>query len=337
MKRKVSLKDIAQKVGVSTALVSYVLNNKHENRISKEVAEKIRQAAAELNYRANLVARSLKTNRTMTIGLIVADIANPFFSNLARTIEDAAEELNYTVIFGSSYESSEKCRKLMDVFVNRQVDGLIVAPAAGSEKDIEELEKQHVPFVLIDRYFPGLKTNRVTIDNYKAAFTAVQHLQQQGFKKIAMVTYHTALVNLRERERGYREALLQYGSTVVAPMVIKVGIENNIAEIKKAIDALLREEEPADAVLFASNILSTEGLKYINSLAVKVPGDLAVVSFDESDVADLFYAPLTYIKQPLETIGRTAVKLVLDAIEGKEPGISVILDAGLVTGPSSAR
>lgn len=336
MKRNVSLKDIAEKVGVSTALVSYVLNNKLGNRISKTVAARIREVAAELNYRANFVARSLKTNKTMTLGLIVADIANPFFAGLARNIEDAAEEKDYTVIFGSSYESPVKCRKLIDVFVTRQVDGLIIAPAAGSEQDIEELKKQQFPFVLIDRYFTGIETNLVAIDNYKAAFTAVQHLQQQDFKSIAMITYDTPLVTLQERERGYRDAVKQQEPAGREAYVLKVGMDNNLSEIQKAIDTLIQKNDPADAVLFASNILSTEGLKYINSLSVRVPQDLGVVSFDESDAADLFYAPLSYIKQPLATIGNTAVRLLLQAMEGNVPA-AVVLDAGFVIGASSIR
>src|SRR5205085_9380454 len=126
MIKKPSLKDIAQKVGVSTALVSYVLNNQKEGRIGKEVAQKIRDTATELNYRTNQIAKSLKTNKTFTIGLIVADISNPFSSGLARKIEEEADRNNYTVIFGSSDENAIRSNKLIDTFLNRQVDGLII-------------------------------------------------------------------------------------------------------------------------------------------------------------------------------------------------------------------
>ncbi|WP_315814751.1 LacI family DNA-binding transcriptional regulator [Paraflavitalea speifideaquila] len=148
---------------MSTALVSYVLNNKRENRVSKELAQRIREVAAQLNYRTNQVARSLKINKTYTIGLIVADIANPFSSGMARIIEDEAERHQYTVIFSSSDENARKCGKLIDTLLDRQVDGLIISPPAFSEHQVIYLQEQQVPFVLIDRYFPALKTNYVAL------------------------------------------------------------------------------------------------------------------------------------------------------------------------------
>src|SRR5688500_16446623 len=189
MKKKVSLKDIAQKVGVSTALVSYVLNNKKEGRIGKETVQKIKDAARELNYRTNYIAKSLKTRKTFTIGLIVADIANPFSSNLARIIEDEAEKKNYTVIFGSSDESAEKSSKLINILLDRQVDGLIISAVEQSEEQIHYLLENDIPFVLVDRYFPGIKASYVAIDNYKAAYDGVRHLVENGRKRIGLIGY----------------------------------------------------------------------------------------------------------------------------------------------------
>lgn len=209
--KKISLKDIANRVGVSTALVSYVLNNQKEGRINKEVAQKIRETAKQLNYRTNQVARSLKTNKTYTIGLIVADISNPFFSALARIIEDEADNNNYTVIFGSSDENSKKSEKLMETFLNRQVDGLIIAPPENSESQIQYLQEQDIPFVLIDRYFPDIKTNWVAIDNYTAAYKAVKHFIDIGRKKIGMITFNSSIFTIEERTRGYLSAMKQNG------------------------------------------------------------------------------------------------------------------------------
>src|SRR5688572_19413439 len=179
MNKKVSIKDIAAQVGVSAALVSYVLNNKKEGRIRRSVAERIREVAKELNYRTNQIARSLKTNKTFTIGLIVADISNPFSSALARIIEDEADRKNYTVIFGSSDENPYRSNKLVETFLNRQVDGLIMAPGETSASLVDLLQQQQVPFVLVDRYFPELDTNYVAIDNCQASSSATQHLVDQ--------------------------------------------------------------------------------------------------------------------------------------------------------------
>ena len=148
MIKKTSLKDIAAKLGVSAALVSYVLNNKKEGRIKKSVAEKIRKTAIELNYRTNQIAKSLKTNKTFTIGLIVADISNPFSSNLARIIEDEADKNNYTVLFGSSDENQLRSDKLIDTFLNRQVDGLIIHPGENYASKVILLSKKNITFWL---------------------------------------------------------------------------------------------------------------------------------------------------------------------------------------------
>src|SRR5829696_1332820 len=207
MEKRVSLKDIAQKVGVSTALVSYVLNNKKEGRINKDVAQKIKDVAQKLNYRPNQIAKSLKTNKTFTIGLIVADIANPFFSSLARIIEDEAEKSQYTVIFGSSDEKAERSQKLIDVLVDRHVDGMIIAPVENTEAQIKQLQKNAVPFVLIDRCFHDLKVNYVGVNNYEAAYKATIHLIEAGAKSIGMIGFKTNLPNLDDRKKGFKMAL----------------------------------------------------------------------------------------------------------------------------------
>src|SRR4030095_1859034 len=288
--KKVSLKDIANKVGVSTALVSYVLNNQKEGRIRKEVAQKIRDTAKQLNYRANLTARSLKTNKTFTIGLVVADISNPFFSALARIIEDAADRDNYTVIFGSYDESPKKSAKLIETFLDRQVDGLIISPPENSEQQVESLMRENFPFVLIDRYFPGLKTNYVAIDNHKAAYEAVKHFIVKGRKRIGMITHKSSIFTISERTRGYKTALNEAGISFEKKWLKELSGEDFINSVETAIDELLKGTSRIDALLFGSNTLAVAGLKHLNSIGVKVPGELAIISFDETEAFDLFYA-----------------------------------------------
>lgn len=330
MNKKASLKDIAQKAGVSITLVSYVLNNQKEDRINKETAKRIRDAAKQLNYRTNQIAKSLKTNKTYTIGLILADIANPFSSSLARIIEDEADKHNYTVIFGSSDEKNERSEKLITALLNRQVDGLIISPPVHAEKQIKDLRRQGVPLVLVDRCFPSIKTNYVILDNYNASFDAIQHLVDTGRKNIGMITYGTELFHLQERKRGYLEALRKNKITVKKNWLQEVGIDNDKAAIEKALDELLNTKSPVNAVLFGSNSIAAIALKYINSLPVKVPQQLAIVSFDETEALDLFYSPLTYIKQPLREMGQMATRILLDAIENKKTVRQADLKAQLV-------
>ncbi len=337
MKKKTSLKDIAEKVGVSTALVSYVLNNKKEGRISKQIAEKIKDAAKELNYKTNQIARSLKTNKTYTIGLVVADIANAFSSNLARIIEDEAAKNNYTVLFGSSDENAQKSDKLINVLLDRQVDGLIIAPVEDTAAQIIQLQENEVPFVLIDRYFPDIKTNYVAMDNYKAAYTAVSHLIKSGNQRIGLVTFKTSLFNIEERKRGYLSALKDNKLSFKKSWIKEVSITDPQEEVKETINQLLSMPQPVDAILFSSNLLSTYALKHLNTLPVKVPADLNIVTIDQSDASEIFYAPLTYIRQPMQEMGQLATKILLESISKNNRITQVNLEAELVIGKSTSK
>ncbi len=333
MKKKTSLKDIASSVGVSTALVSYVLNNRMPGRIRKEVAQKIREVAVKLNYRPNQIARSLKASRTMTIGLIVADMANPFSSGLARFIEDEANRNGYTVIFGSSDENSLKSQRLLETFLNRQVDGLIMSSPAGAAEQVKSLIGQSVPFVLVDRYFEDIETSWVTLDNYQAAWDATMYLFTRGGKQIGMINYRSPLQNLRSREKGYREALAEC-SPGHADAFCAVGIENDPVEIAAAVQKLLSLPQPVDSILFGSNKIASAAMRYINTLPLQVPTDLSLINFDETEVFDLYHAPLTYLRQPLAEMGRISMQLLLEGIERK-PNQQVSLPAELVVRKST--
>lgn len=338
MKKKVSLKDIAQKVGVSTALVSYVLNNQKEGRIGKEVTKRIREAAKELNYRTNQIARSLKTNKTLTLGLIVADISNPFWSSIARIIEDEAEKNNYTVLFSSSDESEERLQKLINVFLNHQVDGLIIAPTNNSASHLLYLQENEIPFVLVDRYFPDVKASYVAIDNYKAGYELVKHVINNGFNKVGLITFETALLHLRERKRGYMAAIQENGLFLDTGWIKEIIMGGDLkVQVEQSIDELLALPEPVEAILFATNELSRIGLKHIIKLPVKIPDDLAIISFDESDAADLFYAPITYMKQPIKEMGELAIKLLLESFGKNDKVTEVNLEADFIIQESSIR
>lgn len=330
MTRKTSLKDIAQLVGVSTTLVSYVLNNQKINRINKQVAEKIREVAKSLNYQPNQIAKSLKTNKTFTIGLLVSDISNPFSSSLARIIEDEADTHNYTVLFGSSDEKPQKAQKLITTLLNRQVDGLLIAPPEGIEPQLADLQQQGIPFVLIDRYLPDLKTNYVALDNYGAIRTAVQHLIDSGYRRIGLITFQTSLITLQDRKRGYLAALKDNHIPIRKTWVKELGIGSIEADVRKAVSDLTTGAKPVDALLFASNTLALYGLQQLNALHLSVPEQVAVVSIDQAESYNLFQTPITYIKQPLLEMGQLATKILLDAIKKNNTITQANLEGELV-------
>lgn len=316
MNGKVSLKDVAKHLGVSTALVSYVINGKEkEARVSEKMVKKIREAVAKLNYQPNQIAKSLKSGKTNTIGLIVADISNPFFSNIARIIEDEARKKGYVVIIGSSDESAEKSLDLLNVFQNRQVDAFIIAPAENTEKQISTLQKTGLPVVLIDRYFPSVDVDSVHIDNFQAAFNAVEHLINNGRKKIGMMSYDTQLPHIQERKNGYKAALKAHGIRFKKEFVKEASYQNIEKDVAEKIKELLFPELKVDAFFFATNTLAVESLKKINQSGIKVPDDLAIIAFDESDAFDFFYCPLSYVNQSLQDMGKGAVELVIERLK----------------------
>lgn len=328
------MRDIAQSLGVSIAVVSYVMSGR-EGRVSSEMEVKIRAAAAELHYQPNLVARSLKSGRTNILGLIVADISNPFFAHIARIIEDTAKQHGYTVIFGSSDESMEKSQDLIDTFLNRQVDGLIIAPAAGTEHQVQMLQKKKIPFVLIDRYFPGIEANSIRIDNFRAAYEAADCLLKAGRSGIALVSYKGSMEHVMERERGYRKALEDHGIALREEWLIKASYQRLRDDVEEGLERVLRPKSGVDSILFSTNSLAIEGLKQLYRMGRRIPNDVAVISFDESDAFDLFYVPITYIRQSLPAMGKEAVRLVLKQIgQKKQKAEEIVVAADLVQGAS---
>lgn len=312
MQKKVSLKDVAARVGVSATLVSYVINNKEkEGRVGKEMAKKIKKAARDMNYQPNLIARSLKFGRTKTIGLIVADISNPFFSHLARIIENEAKKNGYTVIFGSSDENLEKFKDLINTFLSRQVDGLIITPVQNSAPQIKDLLRKEIPFVQIDRYFPGLKANAVYINNYTASSNGVRHLIQNGYKKPGMIAYESSLEHLNQRLKGFEETVTSFN---YKPLIELVPVSNSEALIK-ALDRLI-EKKKVDCILFGNISIAIKSLYHIRELNKKVPEELGLLSYDQSDVFDFFYAPITFIRQPLREMGERSVNILINQLNG---------------------
>lgn len=324
------MKDIASEVGVSTALVSYVVNGlEKEKRVGPEIVKKIREVARKLNYKPNQIARSLRKGSTNTIGLIVADIANPFFGQLARIVEDEAAKYNYTVIIGSSDENCIKSASLIDTFLDRQVDGFIIVPSEGCDEEIKMLVQEEVPVVLVDRFLPKVTTNYIVLDNFKATYDAVNHFVGKGYKKIAFIAYKSAMVHMQERMRGYREAMKD--KLPNEPIQIKEIVYNRVKEdTEKAVGELLKGNNKPDAILFATSILSVSGLYAIKKFNIKVPEDIAIIGFDGNEAFDFFYSPLTYIEQPIEEMGKESVRVLLDQIQGSTKTVHVELRHQLI-------
>ncbi len=319
--KKTSINDIAKRLGVSKTLVSFVLNGRaKEFRICDDICKKVIDVANELNYEPNRLAQGLRTGKTNTIGLIIADIANPFFGMLGREIENEASRYGYRVIFCSSDENPEKSKQQIAMLQQSQVDGYIISPPINSEEQIEVLARGSIPFVLIDRSFPEIDSNYVGINNFEAAYKATNHLLKLGRKRIANITLNLKNVNMRERTDGYIQALRDATVEVDENLIKDLVFSHDNKDITLAIKELVskKDEMKVDAILFSTSKLGIMGIECLSTMGIKIPDDLALVSFDDPDAYKICVSPVTVVNQPLKEIGKAAVQILLEKIKHPE-------------------
>lgn len=330
--KKVYLKDIAKEANVSTALVSYVLNDRLTDRIKPETASRIKKIAERLNYTPDFLGKALKSQKTKTIGLILADLANPFSAQIARIIENKVSAYDNIVIIGSTDEKNENFKGLVTTFTNRQVDGLILLPTAHSENEIQRIHKTNIPYVLMDRYFPNKPYNFVVNDNHYTTYTAVKQLIKNGRKKIGFITLDIDLFHISERTRGYLDACKE-ANIPTQKMVKKVNGNQLSIEVEQAIEELIYSCPGIDALLFSTNLLTLYGLKYAIKHKLQVPEVIEIMAVDEAEYYDIFPTPITYYKQPLEEMCNKAVQFLMSKIESNNSeSIQEVIKGTLVIG-----
>lgn len=333
MQKRVSLKTIAHEVGVSSAAVSLVLNAKDKNgRVSKEMAKKILDKAAELNYVPNTLAKGLKVGRSRTIGLIIADISNLFFGALALHIQNYAEEKGYTVIIGNTNEQLSEMEKLINFLYARQVEGLIITPTEKSQNQLKRLINNKTPFVLVDRTFPELPVNSVMIDNYEISYQSTLQLIKKGCKRIGLVTYKQDHYHISERRRGCEDALKHAG--LYNPDIMEeVRYDFFKDDMKRAICNLMSTKEKIDGLFFTTNSISINGVKELIKNNINIQTDIQIMCFDENDAFYILPYTVPFIRQPIKEMAQKAVELLIDQIEMKNEGIrNLVIGAELVSG-----
>jgi len=320
---KISLKDIAREANVSVTTVSFIVNGKEkENRISDAVVRRVRHIISEKKFTPNIVARGLRTGKTMVLGLMVEDIANNFFGNVAKTIELAAHKKGYNVVFASTDNDEQKARELLQTFRHQQMDGFIITPTESLKEQILQLKKEKKKFVLFDRYFRDVETNYVVLDNYAGAYEMTSHLIAKGYKRIAFVTNNSRMVQMEERLRGYIAALINHGMPYEEKMVLKATynpLEPIDKMYKKVEDFLLGNASP-DAAFFSTNYLGTLGLRCARNNHLEVPGQLAIASFDDHDLFRLMTPSITVVDQPIQKLANAAINTLLHLLNDSEPG-----------------
>ncbi|MBC7830301.1 MAG: LacI family DNA-binding transcriptional regulator [Chitinophagaceae bacterium] len=312
--KKVSLKDIARMVGASPSTVSFVLNGKAtEMRISDKLADKILKVAKRENYQPNNVAVSLRTGKSKIIGLVVDTISGNFFASLARIIESEAEHFGYKVIYCSTGNEIKKARELLGMLYQYHVDGYLIIPTEGLEKEIENLSVNRKPLVLMDSYFSGTNLPYVLVNNYQGVSQAITHLIEKGYRKIGFVCNDIPMIQMQERKRGYLETLQSNNIPFNKRLLLETGYKDPEQDIVQNINTFILKNKP-EAIMFAANYLGVYGLESIKSLNLSIPGDIAMVCFDDHEIFRLFSPSITSIQQPVEAIAKLAIQLLMQQL-----------------------
>jgi LacI family fructose operon transcriptional repressor len=327
----VSIKEVAEAAGVSTATVSRVLSN--GQHVRPEVRKHVMETVERLGYRPNLVARSLRSQQTNTLGLIVSDIRNPFFTSISRAVEDTAYEQGFSVFLGNTDENPEKEKMYLHLMQDANVAGVIFSPTRKTAANFAALEI-HRPTVVIDRSISNGDLDMVLLDNVDAAYRLAIHLLGNGYRRIAALCGEASTTG-RERHAGYERALQEYGIAPVAALTkyIQPKIETGYAAALQMLDGA----QCPDAIFATNSLLAAGALQAIRERKLSIPDDIALVTFDETTWAGLVQPAITLIAQPTYEIGQTATELLLKRIaDPTRPTRRVLLSGQLVVRGSSA-
>ncbi|HSV87857.1 MAG TPA: LacI family DNA-binding transcriptional regulator, partial [Bacteroidales bacterium] len=303
--------------------------------------KRVRQRIRELNYKPNMLARGFRTGKTNTIGLIVSDISNRFYSRIARNLEDLAWSHGYTVVVCSTEEKIEKEQEQIRLLRDRKLDGLIISSSQDNVECFEKLLEENIPHVLIDRSFDNLSSASVSVDNFGGARLAARHLLQQGFRKIALVAITPGHIStIRDRCKGFLEALTEEGISIPNDWMILVPFNNIEATIKEKIQNLYQAGKLPEAFFTLNNNLTAECMINLNKLSVEIPKQVALIGFDDVSYFRLTNPSVSVIAQPIEKISETAFDLLLRQIEGNtnaETVFSVKLPVEIIIRESSIK
>jgi len=326
----VSIKDVAEAAGVSTATVSRVLSN--GLHVRPEVRERVMATVERLGYRPNLVARSLRSQQSSTIGLIVSDISNPFFTAISRAVEDTAYGQGFSVLLCNTDENPEKEAIYLNLMRDTAVAGAIMSP---TRQTIANFADSNFPFpiVVVDRSISNGDVDAVLLDNVDAAYRLITHLIEQGYRRIAALC--SEMSTGIERQLGYEKALRAHGLAPKSEYMkyVPPKAEAGYAATLKMLDLA----EPPDALFTINGLLAEGALQAIRERNLTIPDDIALVTFDETTWSSLVQPAITLIAQPTYEIGKTAAELLMQRIaDPARPTRQVILKGQLLVRGSSA-
>ncbi len=316
----ITIKDIAKALGLSTSTVSRALRDSYE--ISAETKKLVLDFAEKNNYHPNPIALSLKERRSRSIGVIVCEIANSYFSQVINGIESIAYNNGYNVIIAQSRESFDREMLNLQYLTSRSIDGLIISVSTETTdfSYLKELHQKGMPIVFFDRIVSEIDTHKVIADNFKGAYDATIHLINNGYRRIATVSNPELLSITKERLAGYKAALTD-NDIAIDDSLIKYCQHGGmiVAEVEEVVNELFQLEQKPDAIFASADKLTTNCLRILKAKNISVPNDIGLIGFSNTDLTELLDPPLSIIKQPAFEMGEMSMQLLLQLIESKRP------------------
>lgn len=315
----ITIKDIAEKSGVSTATVSRILNN--SGYASAENKEKVLAMAKKLKYQPNRIARSLKMHKTNTIGVVIPDISNPYFMRISKGIEDVLQKEDYILIFVSADENPVKEEKTLNVLMENRVEAIVLATSSENGTIIENIQQSDVPVILIDRKLKDRSVNLdlVVEDNMKAAYNLTKYLLQEGHKDIGVINGSLTVSTGMERYEGFQKALKEFEMKENPDLVFNGNFDQRDGEIAVA-DFFKRQRKPT-AILSFNNTMTYGAVLQLSRLGLSVPDDIMVASYGETEIDQLLEDPgIISVKQSPYEMGLRVGEIILDRLANKDKG-----------------
>jgi LacI family transcriptional regulator len=319
--RKLHLADISKHVGYSKTLCSMVLNGKGDKYgISKRTQEQVVEAAKRLRYTPNKYAKSLRTGKSFFIGLIVTDIANPFYSTIAKSIEGMLFNTEYSLMICSSEENEDREKMLVEMMISHQgVDGLIITSTFSTPTFYEQPRFNNVPIVFIDRVVPLFRANYIVIDNYGGSIEIVQHLIREGCRRIACFAITPMhLSTIEDRINGYKSALRNANILDTPDLMRPVSFETIEEDVERHLNEFLLSGEKLDAIFALNNNIAIAILKLLRKREFLKYSRVKLACFDDLDLFNMINRKVVSVSQPVEQIGKTSSSLLLDMLGGKK-------------------
>jgi DNA-binding LacI/PurR family transcriptional regulator len=326
MKRP-TINDVAERANVSKSTVSHVINN--TRTVDEETKQRVLTVISELSYRPSLGARSLTTNRTGIIGVIVSDTTNTFFGDLLRGVEDILQPKNYSIIVCNTDEILERENNYIELLLRQRVDGILAAATSQKWAVLNLANEQRTPVIFLDRSYDGLDGPYVGANNHAGAYLGTTHLIECGHKKIGILAGFQRLSSMRERLTGFREALQDHKIFLRDEWVIEspLGIDFGRGAALK----ILGPSDRPSALFVSNNMLSLGALLALKELGLRCPEEISLVGFDDHPWSAVSCPPLTVVRQPSRRLGQVSAEMMLALINGEQlPNERVILDCELV-------